>query len=77
MSEYPTNDVPVVSGDSPEAVAYALFLAIRKETALFGSMTDDLGRTKEDTDIIDMVSSKKWVLETYVECLKAVKLFKV
>lgn len=53
----------IVSGDSPEAVAYALFLSIAlQEDKLqsWGSLTIP----KAD---------EKWVLDTYAKCLKAVE----
>lgn len=50
----------IVTGDSPEAVAYAL---------LFGIGKAEGKATNQGT----LVADRKWMLDTYAECLSAVK----
>ena len=49
-------DAPKIAGDSAEAVAYALFIFIKRI-----EFTADQKPTRE------------WILETYKECMRAVR----
>jgi hypothetical protein len=55
-------DSPVVSGDSKEAVAYALLIGIANKQNKLASMSG--------TPIAS--ADEQWVLETYAKCLSVV-----
>jgi len=53
----------IVAGDSPEAVAYALFLGIARHEK----------KTIHYQQVPIVQESADWVLQTYLRCLKTVR----
>ncbi len=62
-----------ILGDSPEAVAYALFSLVRDDLKQIGSTVNEHGMYVPNKENEATVQRKEWILSTYAECLKAVK----